>query len=107
MKTAVSIYDFHDWFSKSETYGNKFSYEGQNALFDYLEDYEDQTGETINFDPIALCVEFTEWDNALDCAVEHGYGREKPDPENPLEWLQDRTQVIEIPDSSRIIIQDF
>lgn len=122
MKEIVSIYRFRDWFARSETYENNFSWEGQEALFEYLEDYEDQTGEEITFDPIALCVEYTEWDSALDCAQDHGYEEivdlepygsvdllEVADLEEKqaLEWLQDRTQVIEIPDSSRIIIQDF
>ena len=35
--------------------GNNFTYEGLIALYDYLEDYEDSTGEHIELDVIALC----------------------------------------------------
>ena len=31
---------------------------GRVALFDYLEEYEEDTGQQIEFDPIALCCEF-------------------------------------------------
>jgi hypothetical protein len=34
---------------------NQFSYKGLNALFEYLEEYEESTGEEIDFDVIALC----------------------------------------------------
>jgi len=34
-----------------------FSYDGLNALFDFYEVLEDETGEQIEFDPIAICCE--------------------------------------------------
>ena len=63
MITTVSLHDFRDWYAKSEAYGNNFSYEGLGDLFDYLEELEDSTGEQIEFDPIAIACEFTEWEN--------------------------------------------
>ena len=63
MITTVSIHDFRDWYAKSDSYKNKFSYEGLANLFDYLEELEDSTGEQIEFDPIAIACEFTEWEN--------------------------------------------
>lgn len=39
---------------------NCFSYEGLGVLFDYFEQYEDDTGEQIEFDPIAICCEYSE-----------------------------------------------
>lgn len=39
-----------------------FSYDGLVALFDYLEEIEDNCGEEMEFDPIALCCDFTEYD---------------------------------------------
>jgi hypothetical protein len=41
MKSYVSKNKFIDWFKSSNTYKNNFSYEGLNALFDWLEEYED------------------------------------------------------------------
>ena len=39
---------------------NHFSYEALGTLFDYFEQYEDDTGEVIEFDPIAICCEYAE-----------------------------------------------
>jgi len=59
MKTTVSRYDFERAFVDADRKEN-FSYEGLKALFDYLEDYEEQTGEEIELDVIALCCDYSE-----------------------------------------------
>lgn len=59
MKTTVSRYDFERAFVDAGR-KDQFSYEGLNALFDYLEDYEDSTGEEIELDVIALCCDYYE-----------------------------------------------
>jgi len=41
---------------------DNFSYDGLVALFDYLEEIEDNCGEEMEFNPIALCRDFTEYD---------------------------------------------
>lgn len=42
---------------------NNFSYDGLRALYDYLEDYEFQTGAEVSLDVIALCCEYVEYAN--------------------------------------------
>jgi predicted ArsR family transcriptional regulator len=59
MKTTVSQYDFERAFADADR-EDQFSYEGLKALFDYLEDYEEQTGEEIELDVIALCCDYSE-----------------------------------------------
>jgi hypothetical protein len=114
MKTTVSVYDFRDAFLQSDTYKDNFSYEGLTALFDYLEEYEEGAGEEIDFDMIALCCEFTEYDSAIEAVQNYDDFELKPtsteeeeDSENKraLEWLHKNTQVIEF--DGGIIIQDF
>jgi hypothetical protein len=39
---------------------NQFSYEALGVLFDYVEQNEEGEGRQWEFDPIALCCEFTE-----------------------------------------------
>lgn len=39
---------------------DNFTYEGLRALFDYLTEIEEETGEEIELDVIALCCEFSE-----------------------------------------------
>jgi hypothetical protein len=59
MKTTVSRYDFERAFAD---YNRKedFSYEGLRLLFDYLEEYEESTGEEVELDVIAICCEYNE-----------------------------------------------
>ena len=63
MKEYVTESMFIDAFKQSDTRKNQFSYEGLQALFEYFEEYEDSTGETIDFDMIAICCEYTEYDS--------------------------------------------
>ena len=39
---------------------DQFSHEGLEVLFDYLENLSEDTGETIELDPVALCCEYYE-----------------------------------------------
>ena len=61
MKTNVNFYDFSRWFEQYRP--NNFSREGLQCLFDFLEEFEEGTGEEIEFDPIALCCEYTEYED--------------------------------------------
>jgi hypothetical protein len=59
MKTTVSFYDFQRAFADCGR-KDQFSYEGLKALFDYHEDYEEQTGEELELDVIAMCCGYAE-----------------------------------------------
>ena len=87
MKQTINFNRFCDGFS--ESYKNNFSYEGKKALFEYLEEYEDDTGEELNFDPIAFCCEYTEYENLKE--LQGSY----PDIET-IEQLAEQTTVISI-----------
>lgn len=101
MIKTISRYDFEDAFNSSDTYKNSFSYEGKKALFDYLEEYEQSTGEQIELDIVALACEYDEYSNLKE--VQDAY----PDIKS-LEDLQDHTQVIEVPDTDGgLIIQAY
>lgn len=97
MKTTVSRYDFERAFADADRKEN-FSYEGLGLLFDYLEDYEEQTGEELELDVIALCCDYAE-DTIEDIA--QNYGLELPEDEDEdehraavLAYLNDHTSVI-------------
>ena len=59
MKTTVYESDFLREFKE---YGREdtFSFEGLRTLFDYLEQYEEDTGEEIELDVISLCCDYSE-----------------------------------------------
>jgi hypothetical protein len=61
MKTPINIYEFTSWFAEYRP--NQFSPIGRSALFAMLTSYEEDTGEEIEFDPVAFCCEYTEYEN--------------------------------------------
>ena len=99
-----------------------FSYEGFNALYDYLYDFSEAIGEDFKVDVIALCCDFTEYSGWEELYNEYSYSYnnesktfEEQEKDNELsdfkEWVQDRTTVIEVTnyknDIVGIIIQCF
>ena len=123
MKKSISFYDFEQEFTNMNRSDN-FSYDGKKALFDYLEEYEEDTGEEIELDIIALCCDYTEFENidefvkAYDDTYivwetepeEEGEENEategEVDYEGTLDKIREYTQVIDI-DAESFIIQDF
>ena len=97
MKQTVNFSRFCDGFSNRR---ENFSYEGLRALFDYLEDLEEGMDKEGEFDPIAICCEFTEYEDIK--AFQSDYGEEC----RTLEDIEEKTQVIKVNDD-KFIIQQF
>jgi len=72
MKQTINLSDFRDAFRAHDR--TNFSYEGLEILFDYLESYEEDTGEQIELDVVALCCDYSE-DNYLDIADNYMFYR--------------------------------
>ena len=100
MKEYVTESTFIDAFKQSDTRKNQFSYEGLQALFEYFEEYEDSTGETIDFDMIAICCEYTEYDSLKRYNDEYGNECEE------IDEISEDTELIKI-DDERFIIQQY
>lgn len=112
--------DFCDAFEKMGR-KDQFTYEGQQALFDYLENLEEGTGGPIELDVIELCCGYTEYNSAWEAMEQY-----RPD-DMPAEgipgddlleiqaknekaaftWLEDHTTVIKVEDTGRVIIENF
>ncbi len=99
MKQNINFYQFCRGF---ETMGrnNNFSYEGKKALFDYLEQYEDECCTEIEFDVIALCCDYSEYENLAE--FQKDYSKEY----ETIEDIEDATTVIRVNDE-KFIIQQF
>jgi len=99
MKQTINIYDFQRAF-KACGRGDFFSYEGLKALFEYLEEYEEDTGEEVELDVIALCCEYMEYDSLKEYNEDYGteYGE--------IDDIQDDTTLIAI-DTKSFIIQQY
>lgn len=119
-RTITDEYYFWNWL-KGSSYENNFSLEGSKAVFNYYDNLSDELEETIEFDPIAWCCQFSEYNNALEAAQEYGY-QELVDLEphgnvdllevaeleekQAREWLEDRTTVFKA-DNGHVIVGEF
>ena len=98
MKTTVTEFDFVNDIMKVRP--DNFTREALYALFDYFEQLENDTGEEIEFDPIAICCDFSEYDSLAE--VKEAY-----DSIETIDDLNAYTTVIEVPKTDRLIIQNF
>ena len=109
MYQTISIYDFQDAFRKTGR-EDQFSYDGKKMLFDYLEALEDDTGEKVELDVIALCCEYEET-AAADIAASYDIDikglEEDAALETVLEYLNDNTQVVGAIGTDTILFQSF
>ena len=101
MKTTVNEYAFRRAFETLRP--DNFSHAGLGALFDYFEQYEEDTGEEMELDVIAICCDYTEYDNLADFQANYGTEYET------LEDIQDVTTVITWGDieDTPFIVQNF
>lgn len=109
MKQTINEHDFIDAFRVADRLEN-FSYEARQALFEYLEQYEEDTGVELELDPIAICCDFSE-DSPEDIANNYGIDlSECEDDEEKeqavLDYLNDNTTVVGVTPSG-IVYQVF
>jgi len=100
MKQTVYLHDFRDAFKKMDRADN-FSYEGLEALYNWLIDYEQDTGEVQELDVIALCCDFTEYESLEDFQADYN-----ADEYQTIDDIEQVTTVIMI-DKVSFIIQAF
>ena len=96
MKTTVSREEFVRAFDKADRSDN-FSPLGRRKLFDYFEQLEEDLGEDIEFDVIAICCDYSE-DTIENVLKEYNL--------ESIDELRDQTTVIEVDDET-IIYQCF
>jgi hypothetical protein len=90
---SIFIEAFHD-----AGRGTQFSYEGLCALFEYLDEYEQEPD--LELDVVAICCDFAEYENIEE--FQQCYG----DEYQSIEDIQYQTTVIEV-DENRFIIAQF
>jgi len=99
MKEQVNFSDFLDRF-RSHDRDDQFTYDGKKALFEYLEQLEEECDTEIELDVIALCCEYTEYEDLKEFQDNYGENYET------LDDIRDETTVIEVGNEG-FIIQDF
>lgn len=95
-----------------DQYGG-WSREGAAAMVEWVESGEEQTGEEVNFCPVAIRCEWSEYASAEEAARAYGWTPDHDDHEESrdtaaIEWLRDRTTVIEFDGkTSGVIVAGF
>jgi len=90
-----------------------WSWDGAEALIEYLEELESSEGKSIEFDRIAIRGEYSEYSSALEAAQDYGFTPPENDDDDDddeiesaaIAYLEDRTTVIKF--DTGVIIQQF
>ena len=100
MKKTISKHMFIDGFNGQ--YQNNFSYEGKIALFNYLEECEQDLEIEIEFDAVELCSRYKEYANFEEFINDYseidGLNKEN---------IDEYTIVIKIDGTEGFIIEEF
>lgn len=110
MKQTIGQSQFIDAFRSMGRY-EQFGYAALCELFEYFESVEDDTGEEIELDVIAICCEYSASDPA-DIAADYGIDVSECSDDDEIretvaEYLQDRTAVVSDDCEGQIIYMQF
>jgi len=110
MKQSINFSMFCDAFRDANR-DNQFTYEGKRCLFDWLEQYEEDTGEEQELDVIALCCDFYEMgyrDIAKDYRIDLAHlESEEEYIEEVRAYLDDNTLLVGEPSDGVFLFQCF
>ena len=108
---TLSKSSFIDAFKQSSR-KDQFSYEALEAIFDYLEEYSDSTGEPVEFDIVGICCDWAEshWsDIARDYSIDLNDHADDEDDEGRFdavyEYLLNNTTALDLGDGSFVFVQ--
>ena len=94
MKTPVNKTDFINAFKKLRP--SNFSYEGLDALYDYLENLEQDTGEELELDVVAFCCSYSEYKDLEEYKQSYS-------SVTSIKDIKNATTYIPIPNTQRFI----
>lgn len=96
MKQTIGFSQFVDAFRDHDRY-DQFGHAGLRVIFDYLESYEEDSGEEIELDVIAICCDYNMLDVdtiASEYSIDVDGIDEKEKREAVMEYLNDNTTVL-------------
>ena len=109
MKTTVTFSGFTDAFHKMDRY-EQFGYQALRVLYDYLENYQEETGQEVELDVIALCCDFsadTPESIAQDYSIDLTDVDEDDIMAHVVDYLNDHTMVCGTTEDGQIVYQQF
>jgi len=83
-----------------------FTYDATEALYDYYEDLSDGLSEPIEFDPIAIRCEWSEYDTLAEAYEQYRVYNDTVSKDEMLEYFEDNTQIIEL-DNGHVLVSEF
>jgi hypothetical protein len=93
---------------------NQFSCEGLEALYDYLTDMEEDTGEEVELDVIALCCEYSEYATLEEYLADYcpdiyreDYDDYEEFKEAVVEYIENNTTLIRLGNDKGFIIRAY
>ena len=98
MKQTVYLEDFRRAFESTRP--KQFSYDALTALYNYFEQLEDDIGEELDLDVIAICCDYSEYKNFQE--LKSNYLNIKT-----LDELKERTEIIPIEGTEGFIARNF
>ena len=106
MKQTIDFSDFTDAFRRFGRY-DQFGYAALEVLFNYLEQYEDDTGEELGLDVIALCCDYSA-DTVTDIAAQYDIDLQDCETDEDrmeavTEYLTNNTSVCGVTDNGTIV----
>ena len=111
MKQSINFSQFIDAFKAHDRYDG-YGYEALRVIYNYLEEYEEETGQEIELDVIAICCDYNVM-HYSDIAKEYRIDLSDCEDEQEqkdvvLEYLHDNTSVLgATEDDCNIVFQVF
>ena len=112
MKQTIDLYAFRNAFYNMGRKGS-FSYGGLEILFDYLEELEQDTGEEMELDVVALCCDYAQsiiddlirdYDiDMSDCDTDD----EEAIKETVMEYMEQNTIVCGVTSDGSVVFEAF
>jgi hypothetical protein len=107
---TMDKYAFFNAFNNSSR-KDQFSNEALEAIFEYMEEYSDSTGENVEFDIVGICCEWSEmtWqDVAMSYGVDLSQCTDDDERIGEVEsFLCDNTQFQALPDGESFVFVQF
>lgn len=94
---------FKDAF-KSANRAENFSHEGLTLLFEHFEQLEEDLGEPIELDVIAICCDYVELNMEW---IDHDYQKSFESFNEAVEWLMEQTTVVGVTNNDTVVFQVF
>lgn len=94
MHGTISRSEFHDNFTKSDSYKDNFTYEWLDTLYDLIEEMQTESEDPLSIDGsdiVSICCEWTEKtidDIRQDCSLVY---EEYPKDSDVLEYIKDHS----------------